>query len=321
MVEMTLSRDRISPRCLATVLPVLILSLLMNSGSAEPAATATAPEPKTLSWGELTKMPLPPAGQRIKYGDATQQFGELRVPQGDGPFPVIVLVHGGCWQAAFDYVYVTRLAAWLTDRGIATWTIEYRRLGEDGGGWPGTFQDVAAATDALRDVAAKTRLDLQRVYSAGHSAGGQLALWLATRSKLPQTSELFRRDPLPIRGVLGLAAITDLAQYRIGPPNSCHSSVEPLLGGTPDEVGIRYAETSPAERLPLGVRQVFVQGEKDPIVSAASVRKYAAAAKEAGDNAEVLSIATAGHFESSVPLPASEAPLAEALRLLLATDE
>jgi acetyl esterase/lipase len=290
----------------------------MNSGSAEPAATPAPAESKTLSWGELTKMPLPPAGERTKYGDLRQQFGELRVPQGDGPFPVVVLIHGGCWQASFDYVYMTRLAAWLTERGVTTWTIEYRRLGDDGGGWPGTFQDVAAAADALRDVAARPRLDLQRVYAAGHSAGGQLALWLASRSKLPRDSELFRPDPLPIRGVLGLAAITDLAQYRIGPEKSCHSSVEPLLGGTPDSVVRRYAETSPIERLPLGVRQVFVQGEKDPIVSAASVRKYVAAAEEAGDTAEVISVPTAGHFETSVAVPATEAALEQALRLLIA---
>lgn len=270
-----------------------------------------------LSWSELTKMPLPPAGERIKYGDLRQQFGELRVPQGDGPFPVVVLIHGGCWQASFDYVYITRLAAWLTERGVATWTIEYRRLGDEGGGWPGTFRDAAAATDALREVAKKSSLDLQRVYTAGHSAGGQLALWLASRATLPKESELFLPDQLPIRGVIGLAAITDLAQYRIGPEKSCHSSVEPLLGGDPEKVGDRYAETSPIQRLPLGVRQIFVQGERDPIVDAKSVRAYAEAAKSAGDDIVLLPLPALGHFETSVPLPSTEAAFTEALRLLL----
>ena len=270
-----------------------------------------------LSWSELTKMPLPPAGERIKYGQLPQQFGELRVPEGEGPFPVVVLIHGGCWQASFDYVYITRLAAWLTDRGVATWTIEYRRLGDDGGGWPGTFRDVAAAADALRDVAKKSPVDLQRVYSAGHSAGGQLALWLASRATLPKESELYVGDPIRIRGVIGLAAITDLAQYRIGPEKSCHSSVEPLLGGTPEKVGPRYAETSPIQRLPLGVRQIFVQGERDPIVAANSVRAYADAAKAAGDDVVLLPLPALGHFETSVPLPSTEAAFTEALRLLL----
>ena len=287
------------------------------SMAAEASPKPAGSESKTLSWAELSAMPLPPAGERIKYGDGPQQFAELRLPKGQGPFPVMVLIHGGCWQNAFDYIYITRLAAWLTQRGIATWTIEYRRLGDEGGGWPGTFLDVANATDELRRIAQRSKIDLERVYSGGHSAGGQLALWLASRAKLEQTSELFVKDPVPIRGVLGLAAITDLAQYRIGPPKSCHSSVEPLLGGTPDKVRDRYAETSPSERLPLGVRQVFIQGEEDPIVSAKSVRAYVDAAKKAGDHALILPLASLGHFETSVPLPSTEPALAEALRLLL----
>ena len=264
---------------------VAVVTLLLRVGLIETMASenpARAKE-KTLSWSELTQMALPPPGERITYGEGPQQFGELRVPKGEGPFPVMVLIHGGCWQNAFDYVYITRLAAWLTERGVATWTIEYRRLGDDGGGWPGTFLDVANATEKLREIAPTSKLDLQRVYSGGHSAGGQLALWLASRAKLEQTSELFVKDPLPVRGVLGLAAITHLAQYRIGPPKSCHSSVEPLLGGPPERVRERYAATSPVERLPLRVRQVFIQGEKDPIVSAESVRTFVEAAKRAGD--------------------------------------
>jgi acetyl esterase/lipase len=289
----------------------------MSSLQAGPAASSPSPA-KTLSWAELSRLPLPPAGERSSYGRGPQQFGELRIPKGDGPFPVVVLIHGGCWQNAFEYGYVTRFAAWLSDRGVATWTIEYRRLGDDGGGWPGTFLDVADATDALAGMAAKARLDFNRVYAAGHSAGGQLALWLASRSTLPESSELYRKNPVVIRGVLGLAAITNLDKYRIGPPNSCHSSVEPLLGGTPDKVAKRYAETSPRQRLPLGVRQVFIQGENDPIVDAASLNEYVEAAKTAGDDATILLLPGAGHFETSVPLSKTESAFEKALRLLLA---
>jgi acetyl esterase/lipase len=272
---------------------------------------------KTLSWSELGDMALPAPGERIAYGDGPQQFGELRLPNGEGPFPVMIVIHGGCWQNEFDYVYMTRLAGWLTEQGVATWTIEYRRLGDAGGGWPGTFLDVAAATDALHGMAAKSRLDLNRVYAAGHSAGGQLALWLASRARLPKTSELYRENPVAIRGVLGLAAITNLEKYRIGPPNSCHSSVEPLLGGGPDKVSSRYAETSPSQRLPLGARQIFIQGEKDPIVEAASVREYVDAAKKAGDSAEILLLPEAGHFEACVVLPQTKSVFEEALRKLV----
>ncbi|HEX8078346.1 MAG TPA: alpha/beta hydrolase, partial [Chthoniobacterales bacterium] len=277
---------------------VVMSSLRADSSPTPPGATA-----KTLSWSELSRLPLPAPGERMTYGKGPQQFGELRVPKGEGPFPVVVLIHGGCWQNAFDYVYVTRLAAWLTERRIATWTIEYRRLGDDGGGWPGTFLDVADATDFLRGIASKSRLDLEHVYAAGHSAGGQLALWLASRAKLSESSELYRRNPVAIRGVLGLAAITNLATYRVGPANSCHSSVEPLLGGDPDKVATRYAETSPSQRLPLGISQVFIHGDGDPIVDPASVRDYVDAANKAGDRAVVVPLRGAGHFEAAVPLP------------------
>ncbi|CAN5737710.1 alpha/beta hydrolase [soil metagenome] len=257
---------------------------------------------QTLSWKQLSALPLPPPGERIAYGDAPQQFGELRLPEGAGPHRVFVVIHGGCWLAEYDLTYITRLSAWLTEQGYATWTIEYRRLGDEGGGWPGTFRDVAAATDALRKIAETHPLNLEQVFTTGHSAGGQLALWLASRSRLAEGSELFVKEPMAIRAVLGLAAITDLASYRIGAPKSCNASVEPLLGGTPEEVPERYAQTSPLERLPLGVPQVFIHGEQDPTVPIAAVRAYAAAAEKAGDRVHVLSLANAGHFETAVPV-------------------
>ena len=156
-----------------------------------------------------------------------------------------MLIHGGCWQNEFDYVYMTRLGAWFAEHGIASWTIEYRRLGEMAEVGR-TFLDVAHAADFVRQLAVSHPIDSNRIIAAGHSAGGQLALWLASRGKLPAGSELYLENPIAIRGVLGLAAITDLAQYRHGPAGSCHASVEPLLGGTEEKVPQRYAETSPS---------------------------------------------------------------------------
>ncbi|MEP7072077.1 MAG: alpha/beta hydrolase, partial [Verrucomicrobiota bacterium] len=283
-------------RCLLSFL-ILLLALSASSGDASA---------KVLSWSELSKMPLPSPGERVTYGNGPQHFGELRVPEGPGPFPVFILIHGGCWQNAFDYVYMTRLAAWLTEHGVATWTIEYRRLGDEGAGWPGTFLDVAHAADFVRELAPKHHLDTNRVFAAGHSAGGQLALWLAARKKLPSKSELFLKEPIAIQGVLGLAAITDLAQYRIGPPDSCHASVEPLLGGEPDKVPQRYAETSPRQLVPLGIRQIFIHGVDDPIVDPVSLRSYLDAAQKAGDEVSTLPIPAAGHFESPTILPTTE---------------
>jgi len=301
---------------------ILLATLLAALAAVTSAQTDKAPMiAKTLSWAELDAMPYPARpGTNIPYGASAAKFGELRMPDakrhGKGPYPVMILVHGGCWLAEYDYGYFTRLAAWITEQGWATWNIEYRRLG-DGGGWPNTFMDVGEAADALVLIAKSDRIDLKRVYAAGHSAGGQLALWLASRARLPNDSELARTEPIKIRGVLGLAAITDLASYRVGAADSCNASVDQLLGGTPETVARRYAETSPLARLPLGVPQVFVQGELDPIVPAAGVRAYAEAASKAGDAVTLLPLPGAGHFEPAVPHPASEAALRQALQILL----
>ena len=303
--------------CDAAGLPVSPESPRTPGTPALPAPTSRPAVQPTLGWQAVSAMPLPAPGERIAYGPGPLQFGELRIPPGRGPFPVIVLVHGGCWQSAFDYRYMTHLAAWMTARGAATWTIEYRRIGDAGGGWPGTFIDVARATDQLRRIATTHPIDVDRVLAAGHSAGGQLALWLASRARLAPDSTLYQPNPLPIRGVLGLAAITDLARYRVGPPDSCNASVDALLGGGTAVYPGRYADTSPAQRLPLGVPQVFVQGDRDPIVDPASVRAYVAAATRAGDRASIIALPDAGHFETSVPETRSEAALGQALQRLL----
>jgi acetyl esterase/lipase len=262
-----------------------------------------------LSWDELSSRPLPAAGERIAYGADPSQFGELRLPAGDGPFAVLMLIHGGCWLSDYDYRYMSHLAAAIGAEGHATWTIEYRRLGDSGGGWPQTFIDVGSALDALRALAPRYRLDLRRVAAAGHSAGGQLALWLAARPQLPADSAVRRRDPLALCGAIGLAAITDLAQYRVGPAGSCHASVDPLLGGTPQTVPERYAQTSPRALLPIGVPQWLVHGRDDHIVSAASVRAYAQAAKQAGDTVTEMNF-DGGHFDAAAP----QAPAWDAIR-------
>ena len=273
--------------------------------------------PSALSWEQFDAMPLPAAAPRIAYGPAPQQFGELRLPVGTGPHPVIVLIHGGCWRNRYDLVHITRLAAWLTQRGWATWTIEYRRLGDVGGGWPGTLRDAGKALDALRTLAVDAPLDLGRVVTAGHSAGGHLALWLASRAGLGPESPLYQPDPLPVAGVLGLAAITDLDSFRIGPADSCHAAVEPLMQGDPQAVPQHYADASPLRRLPLGVPQALVQGTADDTVSVDSVQRYAEAAARAGDAVRLWALPDAGHFDVATATAASEAALIEALAWLV----
>ncbi len=225
-----------------------------------------------------------PADRRLRYGSHAQAFGDLWLPADrDEPAPLIVYFHGGCWLARYDLGHASATAAALAIEGYAVWVPEYRRLGDDGGGWPGTFEDVAQAVDHVRTMAASERsIDATRVVLAGHSAGGQLALWAATRSR--------------VSGVLGLAAISDLETYGAA-AGSCNASVTPLLGGTSAEFPDRYHTFSPVERIPLGVRTVLVHGREDAIVPAGMSEAYAMKARDAGDSAEVMIVADAGHYD------------------------
>lgn len=287
------------------------------------SATVTAATdeamPHTLSWNELEALPLPPAAPRIAYGSAPEQFGELRVPlhASKKKLPVVMLIHGGCWLAEFDYLHLTRLAAVLNDEGYATWTIEYRRLGDAGGGWPNTLLDVAHAADYLRVLARTQPLDLKRVVFVGHSAGGHLALWLSARHKLKAGSALYARYPLKPAGVVGLAPITDLVTYRIGPPDSCNAAVDQLMGGAPDVQPQRYAQASPLALLPLGVRQRIIHGVNDRIVPMQSAQHYVDAASGHGDDARLRLLPVAGHFELVAPQEPALPVLKEVLRELL----
>lgn len=229
-----------------------------------------------------------PADRRLRYGRHAQAFGDLWLPaQHDGPAPVIVYFHGGCWLARYDLSHANATGAALASEGYAVWLPEYRRLGDDGGGWPGTFEDVAAAIDHVRTItASEPRIDGSRMVLAGHSAGGQLALWAATRS--------------PVVGVLGLAAISDLATYG-AEAGSCNASVTPLLGGTPAEFQDRYQTFSPIERVPTGVRTVLVHGREDSIVPPGMSDAYAAKARAEGDTVEVMIVPGAGHYDVVSP--------------------
>ncbi|MFO7631597.1 MAG: alpha/beta hydrolase [Caldilinea sp.] len=247
-----------------------------------------------LTVDDYRRLTIVPASRRCFYDAHSSQFGDLFLPELPGPYPVLVLIHGGCWQAEYGLEPLGQLARAIADRGVAVWSIEYRRLG-DGGGWPVTFLDVAAATDFLRALASQHALDLHRVATAGHSAGGQLALWLAARSKLAAASPLFTADPLPVRGVLSIAGIPDLvaAVER----TVCDDAILHLMGGAPDEVAARYASASPAALTPLGISHMHIHGRDDDIVPVDLVEAYVASATQLGDRATLAVLPQAGHFE------------------------
>jgi acetyl esterase/lipase len=268
------------------------------------ALAVSTPRTAPATWDDVLALPAASKGERIAYGPAAKQFGDLRVPAGPGPHPVVVLLHGGCWQAEYDLEYFAHLADVLARHGIATWSLEYRGLGDDGGGWPGTFDDVAAGATHLRVLATSHPLDLDRVVLAGHSAGGQLALYLAAK------------PPVKVRGVVGLAAIVDLREYAAG-AGSCNQSVVPLLGGTPDAVPARYAATSPMELAPIGVPVRLVIGAADAIVPPASNERFAAHARVKGDDVDIATIDGAGHFDVVMPDGEASARVVREIRALL----
>jgi acetyl esterase/lipase len=215
--------------------------------------------------------------ERHRYGPRRPQRADLYVPDGPGPYPVAVTLHGGYWRAKYSKRLMKAVCADLARRGVAAWNVEFRRLGRgQGGGWPATFDDVGAAIDHLAELD-DDRLDLGSVTAVGHSAGGQLALWAAAR-----------QDPrVPVRRVVAMAAVCDLAAAR-----------EPaweLLGGTPEEVPDRYAAADPMQLLPLGVPTLLVHGVEDETVPVARSRRYAEAAAAAGDEAELIEPAPGGH--------------------------
>lgn len=185
-----------------------------------------------------------------QYGDGPLQFGELRIPEGAGPFPVAVTIHGGCWLDRLGEGSITPAAAALSEAGIATWNVEYRRLGHEGGGWPGTFLDVGAGIDHLRVLAEDYPIDLSRVVLVGHSSGAHLAVWAAGRRGLPPESEIRGGSPLPVAAAVGIDGPMDLAAWNEAglDVRVCGDTViSSLMGGSAAVYPSRYQHASPAQ--------------------------------------------------------------------------
>ncbi len=237
---------------------------------------------------------------RIAYGPGPLQFGDLRLPSGTGPHPVIVVLHGGCWINFYGLDLMHDMSAALTAEGFATWNVEYRRLGDADCKYPNTFLDVGMAVDHVRKLAVDHPLDLSRVTTVGHSAGGHLAVWVAARQKLNATNPLHGTDPLPIKAAVSLAGVLDLAEsLNLG---VCNGTASQLLEGTPSEVPARYAEASPRQLLPIGVSQKLVHGNADTLVPLVMSQHYWDAAKGAGEaNVTLDVIDGADHFDVITP--------------------
>ena len=226
----------------------------------------------------------PPADLRISYGQDANQFVDVRLPAGEDPHPIVFFIHGGYWRARYDLVYAGHLCDALKKAGIATWNVEYRRVGNPGGGWPGTFDDIRSAYRFLLadQKGASAKLDLRRLCIAGHSAGGHLALCLAAF------------EPAVTR-VLSLAGVLDLR--RAWELHLSNDAVVEFLGGTPAEVADHYREASPAERTIATAVQKIIHGTTDDSVPYEIGLTYTERKKRSGENVELISLSQIGHFE------------------------
>ena len=277
-----------------------------------------------ISFAELAATPAPPTDHREPYGPGPLQFGELRLAAPiAGRAPIVVLVHGGCWRSAYDLRHVAAAAAAIAQAGYIVWVPEYRRVGDEGGGWPGTFDDIATAVDHVRVLAGRyPAIDTTRVVLAGHSAGGQLVLWAASRragdARLgPDAARPSAPSPPPLRiaGVVSLAGITDLATYGAG-TGSCNSAVTPLLGGTAAEVPDRYAAVSPMDRVPIGAPVRIVHGAADVIVPLAQSRRFVMRSNAGGTAVTLVEVPGAGHFDLVAPQSTAWPAVLDAIRSL-----
>lgn len=296
-----------------------VLAALVVSGLPATNAAHAQAQRSRLRAGDIDTIALHRTSKRIAYGRDSLQFGELRIPDGKGPFPVAVLIHGGCYFSKYATLRnIAALADALTDAGVATWNVEYRRYDHPGGGWPGTFTDVAQAADYVRTLGKLHPLDLSRVIVMGHSAGGQLALWIASPSTAQRGMPLFREAPVKMIGVVALGPIVDMREYQTRELKSCgNPAIESVLGGLPDAVPDRVKLVSPIDLLPLRVPTVLVAGDQDGIAPIAALNAYATAARLKGDRVQIFTSPNEGHFDVLAPSRlAGKAAMSQALALL-----
>jgi acetyl esterase/lipase len=282
------------------VLRSAILSAAVVSAMSTAPGLLDAQQPSGLvRWEDVNRDP-PAADLRVWYGADSLNFGDLRLPPGVPRPPLVVVIHGGCWRAENDLRHASHLSAALRDVGIATWTIEYRRVGNADGGWPGTFQDIVEAVNHVQALAPDHGLELDRITILGHSAGAQLALWLAAYAGNSEETFGIPKLEVSIASVVALAPITDLRAFSEG-FDYCNRAVAPYLGGTPEVVPERFAFASPLE-LPIAPVPIYlVHGERDPHVPPSQSRTYRNAAAASGRTVTLEMIADAGHFDLVAP--------------------
>lgn len=287
----------------------------MSSDAQPPAPPAAPAAGRLLTWPDLLGRPRPVPDHVIRYGRHERQVVDLYLPAGNGPHPVVVMIHGGCWSAPWD----RNLMSWISDdlrrRGIAVWNIDYRVI-ENGSGYPHLFADTVAAADAVLTHAVQYRLDPERIAAAGHSAGGHLALWLAARRANAPAGALTPR--VPIRAVISLGGLPDLELAEQPPGSGCGTEViGQLIGRGQPGRGDPFADTSVPRIGRLRVPQVLINGDQDRIIPTHFAAHYARRMRALGDDVRVRMIDATGHVELVAPESAAWAAAAEEIERAL----
>ncbi|SMF00069.1 Acetyl esterase/lipase [Alteromonadaceae bacterium Bs31] len=267
-----------------------------ESSSAQQVLSPTPAQPFTPTLAP-TLAELPQTSVEViafQWGEEALQWGELYLPaSAQEPWPTLVMIHGGCWQASYTLSLQAALSKALAERGYAVWNIEYRSLGS-GGKWPVMFQDVAAATDYLAELSEFYPLNMDAIVAMGHSAGGHLALWLAGREKIAADSALYFEDFVSIKGTITLGGIADLQS------GACAGAASAIIESavlSEADLKTRLTNTSPINMLPVGKPTVLISGQRDGIVPPELSQAYYLAALAEGDSSEHIVLEGAGHFE------------------------
>ena len=286
----------------------ILAAILMTNASAQ-----------TLTFKDLLdRTPRPAPSHKVTYGAHADQYAELWLPEtSSASLPIVVLIHGGCWRADLPGPeLVALLSQAIAQQGVAVWSVTYRRVGtkaESFSPYPDTFLDVAAAADKLREIAPRYKLDLNRVITTGHSAGGHLALWLAARPKIASTSHLFSAKPLQVKATVGIAALADLQYAKSASAHACGADTVDLLINTKERKDAAYLDTSVTPLLPLGLPQTLISGVYDGIVAPAHALRYRERAKAKGETVTLLTLDDSGHFELIAPWTAPGARVVESI--------
>ena len=274
---------------------------------------------------DILSEPVLTADHRIAYGPDASQFGDLWLPAQPGPHgaPVVVFFHGGWWKSEYGLGYAGRLCANLKQHGIACWSVEYRRRGATGGGWPATFLDAAAGFDFVAQLAKTYPLDLSRVITMGHSAGGHLAFWIAGRHHVDPHSEIGKQSlQVPLRGAIALAGAVDLRLTidLSGYFTFAHGKHEVfgLMGGRPADLPERYQAANPGDLLPFHIPQILIQGDADDQIPPELPGRWIDLAERHGDVATAKIIPGADHLDVVDPESRAWPAVMDAVHKLLA---